>query len=154
MKERLQKADAAHREALARASKAEDRVKQVESAKTAAERQAAKAVRINDLEATREALRARADLTPAEQHRVTEHLSRAANASILRGCDNPQQAIAAGLIASGTRSAKEATKGMEKSSCAKVADAVSHNQENEQRRERQRTREQTHDFGLDFGLSR
>jgi len=141
-------------EKLKQVHEAHDRVKKAEKANEAAQARAVKAMRINDLESTREALRARTDLTPAEQHRVAEYLGRAANASILRDCDNPQQAIAAGLIASGTRSAKEATKGMEKSAAAMVGDAVKHNQENEQRRERERMRDQTHDHGFGFGLSR
>jgi conjugative relaxase-like TrwC/TraI family protein len=141
-------------EKLKQVHEANDRVEKAEKIKEAAQARAAKAVRINDLEATREALRARADLSPAEQHRIAEYLGRSANAGILRDCDNPQQAIAASLIASGTRSAKEATKGLEKSAAAMVGDAVKHNQENEQRRERERMRDQTHDHGFGFGLSR
>jgi hypothetical protein len=128
---------------------AQKRLEKVEERSRAAKAAAAEARRSNDLRATREALRARADLSPAEQHRVAEYLGRSANAGILRDCDNPQQAIAAGLIASGTRSAKEATKGLEQSAAAKVGDAVSRNQEDERRRARGRTRGR----GLDFGLS-
>ena len=90
-------------------------------------------------QAAQEALRARADLVPAEQHRVAEYLGRSANASIIRDCDNPQQAIAAGLIASGTRDAKEATKGMEKPDAAKVVEAVEHNREIEKERRREKS---------------
>ena len=65
-------------------------------------------------------------------------------------CDNPQQAIAAGLIASGTRDAKEATKGMEKPDAAKVVEAVEHNREIE--KERRREKELSRDRGRDRGF--
>jgi hypothetical protein len=148
-RQRLAAAFEGSKEAGVASRSAQKRLKKVEERSRAAKAAAAEARRSNDLRATREALRARADLSPAEQHRVAEYLSRSANAGILRDCDNPQQAIAAGLIASGTRSAKEATKGLEQSAAAKVGDAVSRNQEDERRRARGRTR----GHGLDFGLS-
>ena len=143
---------AARDAALKREYAAGDRLKAAEAAKAAAEKRAAEAARTNELQATRQALRARADLTPAEQQRVEDYLGRAANATILRDCDNPQQAIAAGLIASGTRNAKEATKGLEKPDAAKVVEAVEHNREieKERRHERDLSRDRGRDRGLEF----
>jgi hypothetical protein len=144
----LSAAKLARDEALAREQAAGDLVKAAQATLAAAQTRAAEAARINALEATQEALRAKADLTPAEQQRVGKYLSRGAGAEILRDCDNPQQAVAAGLIACGTRSAEEATKGMEKSAADKVVDAVDRQQQAEHDRARSRGRERG------FGLSR
>ena len=135
-------------EALKREYAARDRLKAAETETAAAQARSAEAVRINDLQATQKALQARADITSAEQHRIAEYLGRAANATILRNCDDPQQAIAAGMIASGTRNDKEATKKMEKPDAAKVVEAVEHNREIEKERSRDRGR------GRDRGLER
>lgn len=127
-----------------------------EAQNAAAQDRSAEAVRINDLQATQQAIWARADLTPAEQHRVAEYLGRAANATILRDCDDPKQAIAAGLIASGAQSAKEATKGLEKPDAAKVVDAVERNQKIEKDRSREMDSSRDGGRGRErgFGFSR
>jgi hypothetical protein len=137
VEKRMGEVKLARDEALAREQAARDPVKAAEATLAAAQARAAKAARINDFQAAQEALRARADLTPAEKQRVAEYLGRTANASIIPDCDNPKQAIAAGLIASGTRDAKEATKGMEKPDAAKVVEAVEHNREIEKERSRE-----------------
>jgi hypothetical protein len=141
-------------EALKRTYEAKALLKEAEAEKAAAQSRSAEAVRINDFQATQQALRARADLAPAEQNRIAEYLSRAANASILRDCDDPKQAIAAGLIASGTRDAKEATKGMDKPDAAKVVEAVEHNWEIERERSRERDLSRDRGRGRDRGLER
>jgi multidrug efflux pump subunit AcrA (membrane-fusion protein) len=152
VEKRMGEVKLARDEALAREQASRDPVKAAEATLATAQARAAKAARINDFQAAQEALRARADLTPAEQHRVAEYLGRAANASIIRDCDDPKQAIAAGLIASGTRDAKEATKGMEKPDAAKIVEAVEHNREIE--KERSRERDLSRDRGRDRGFER
>jgi conjugative relaxase-like TrwC/TraI family protein len=135
-------------QALAREQAAGGLVKAAQARLAAAQERAAQAARINALEATQEALRAKADLAPAEQKRVSEYLSRGANANILRDCDNPQQAVAVGLIASRTRSADEATRGMEKSAADKVADVVDRQRQVERDMDRSRSRGRDRGFGL------
>ena len=144
VKERLADIEAARESAMSREAQAREMVKAAEAKLAEAQTLAAGAAHSNDLQATQEAFRARTDFTPAEHNRVEEYLSRDAGAEILRGCDNPQQAIAAGSIACGIRSADEATKGMEKSAAAKVVDSV----ERQQQAERMMTRQSSQDFGL------
>ena len=148
----LKEATVTRDEALKREQAAGERVKAAEAEKTAAQARSAEAARINDLQATQQALRARADLSPAEQHRVAEYLGRTANAAILHDCDDPKQAVAAGLIASGTRSATEATKGMEKPDAAKVVDAVERNREIEKERSHERDSSRDRGRGRERGL--
>ncbi|MBI3552176.1 MAG: hypothetical protein HY077_06635 [Elusimicrobia bacterium] len=143
---------AARDEALRREQAASEMVKAAEASRRAAQTRAAAAARINELQATQQALRERADLSPAEQHRVAEYLGRATNATILRDCENPKQAIAAGLIASSARNATEATKGMDKSEAAKVVAAVEHNRKIETERGLENGRDKGKDHGLGFSL--
>jgi len=129
-------------------------VEAAEAAKAAAEKRSDEAAHLNALQATREALRARAELTADEQRRVAEYLGRDAFAGFLRDCDNPQQAVAAGLIASGIRNAKEATKGMEKPPADKIIDAAERQQQAEQAKAREQAKEQARQQARTSGRSR
>jgi hypothetical protein len=143
MKEKLAEIKAAQEMASSRVAEAREMVEAAQAKHDAAQTQAAEAVHRNDLQATQEALGARTDFTSAEQQRVAEYLSRDAGADILRGCDNPEQAIAAGSVACGLRTVDEATKGMEQSAVDNVVDLV----ECQRQAELDRTRQHSRGFG-------